>query len=57
MVNNLYKAKVADLIAKSKERGLIRTYSDFCKTEEGKKSSLTKDEIIYYTSKNKGETK
>lgn len=57
MVNNLYKSKMANLIAKSKEKGLIKTYSEFCKTEEGKKTSLTRDEIIYYTSKNKGETK
>lgn len=57
MVNNLYKEKVSALIAKAKERGSIKSYSQFCKTEEAKKTSLSKDEIIYYTSKNKGETK
>lgn len=57
MVNNLYNSKVADLIKKSKEKGLIKTYSEFCKTKKGEESELSKDEIIYYTSMNKGETK
>ena len=57
MVNNLYKSKVTDLIKKSKEKGLIKTYSEFCKTKKGEESELSKDEIIYYTSMNKGETK
>lgn len=57
MVNNLYKTKVSEVIEKAKKKGLIKTYSEFCETEEGKKSALTKEEIIYYTSRNKGETK
>lgn len=56
MVNNLYKAKVADLISKSKKKGAIKTYPQFCKTKEGKDTVLTKDEIMYYTSNNKGAT-
>lgn len=31
MVNNLYKARVTDLIAKAKEKEKIKTYSQFCK--------------------------
>ena len=57
MVNNLYKTKVSEVIEKAKKKGLIKKYSEFCETEEGKKSALTKEEIIYYTSRNKGETK
>lgn len=57
MVNNLYKSKVAKIIEKSKKKGLVKTYSQFCKTNDGKNNALTEDEIIYYTSKNKGETK
>lgn len=58
MVNNLYKEKVSSIIAKAKEKGLIKTYSDFCKSNEGEKYALTKDEIVYYTSmRNKGATK
>lgn len=56
MVNSLYKAKITNLIAKAQKKGMIKTYSEFCKTDEGKKNTLSKDEIIYYTSK-KGETK
>lgn len=57
MVNNLYKTKVTALIAKAKQKGAIKSYSQFCETEEGKKTALSEDEIIYYTSRNKGETK
>lgn len=57
MVDNLYKTKVAELILKAKKKGVTKTYSQFCETKEGKKASLTKDEIIYYTSKNEGATR
>lgn len=57
MVNNLYKQKVSAVIAKAKERGAIKSYSQFCKTDDAKKTALSKDEISYYTSRNKGETK
>ncbi len=57
MVNNLYKEKVTSLIAKAKERGAIKSYPQFCKTSNGKKTALSEEEIIYYTSKNKGEAK
>lgn len=57
MVNNLYKSKVAGLIEKSKKRGLLRTYSEYCEKDEAERTALSKDEIIYYTSINKGETK
>lgn len=46
MINNLYKARVTDLIAKAKEKGVIKTYSQFCETKEGKKASLTKEEEL-----------
>ena len=55
MVNNLYKAKVTELITKAKEKGKVKTYSDFCKTKEAKENALTKDEIIHYTSMQEGE--
>ena len=57
MVSNLYKEKVSAIIAKTKERGAIKSYSEFCKTNKGKEAALSKDEIIYYTSENKGETR
>ncbi len=57
MVNNLYKSKVTDLIAKAKKKGLVKKYSDFSETNEGKETALTEDEIIYYTSRNEGATR
>lgn len=58
MVNSLYKSKVTELIEKAKKKGLVKSYSEFCKTEEGEKSKLSEDEIVYYTStNNKGDAK
>lgn len=57
MVNNLYKTKVTALIEKAKKKGAIKSYSEFCNTKVGRDNALSKDEIMYYTSKNKGETK
>ena len=34
MVSNLYKEKVSAIIAKAKERGAIKSYSEFCKTNK-----------------------
>ena len=48
MVSNLYKEKVSAIIAKAKERGAIKSYSEFCKTNKGKEAALSKDEIIVY---------
>lgn len=56
MINNLYKSKASTLVERAKEKGLIKHYADFCKTPTSKALSLSKDEVIYYTS-NKGETK
>lgn len=57
MVNNLYKARITDLIAKAKEKGKIKTYSEFCKTKEAKENALNEEEIIHYTSMKKGEVR
>lgn len=57
MVNNLYKTNVTKLINEAKKKGLVKSYSQFCKTKEGKEASLSKDEIMYYTSQNKGATR
>lgn len=57
MVNNLYKNRVSKLIANAKEKGLIKKYEEFSESEEGKNLALSKEEVDYYTSKRKGETK
>lgn len=49
-MKNSYKTKIDEVVEKTKRKGLIKTYSQFCKTEEGKKTELTEDEINYYTS-------
>lgn len=41
MVSNLYKEKVSAIIAKAKERGAIKSYSEFCKTNKGKEATIT----------------
>lgn len=53
MVSNLYKEKVSAIIAKAKEKGAVKSYSEFTKSKKGKENALSKDEIIYYTSKNR----
>lgn len=52
MVNNSYKSKVKDLIAKAKSKNLVSNYSTFCKTNVAKTHALSEEEINYYTSKN-----
>ena len=46
-----YKNRVQELIEKSKEKGLIKTYSEFLETEEAKEYALVQEEVEYYTSK------
>lgn len=46
------KQKVKEIIEQAKKEGKIKTYSEFCKTEDAKKYKLSKEEIQYYTSKN-----
>ena len=54
MVNADYRKKASELVKTAKEKGLIKKYSDFCKTDEAKDYALSKEEVIYYTSKLKG---
>lgn len=57
MVNDSYKSRAKSIVSKAKEKGIIKSYSDFCKTEIAKKSTLSSKEINYYTSKKKGEAR
>lgn len=54
MVNVDYKKRAAELVKKARQKGLITKYSDFCKTKESKEYALSKQDVIYYTSKVKG---
>ena len=45
-----YKTKIKELIEKSKEKGLIKTYEEFLETEESKKYAMVQEEVEYYLS-------
>lgn len=53
MVSKSYKKRASDLVKKAKEKGLIKTYDEFCKTDIAKKTKLSEDEAKYYTSSKK----
>lgn len=57
MSDKIDKSKISELTLKAKKKGLIKEYSEFCKSKEGKQSKLSDEEVIYYTSKNKKESK
>ena len=46
-----YKSRVQELIEKSKEKGLIKTYYEFLETDEAKEYALAEEEVKYYISK------
>ena len=51
MVSADYRKRASELLKKAHQKGLIKKYSDFCDTKEAKEYSLSKEEVIYYTSK------
>lgn len=55
MVSSDYKKRASELVRKAQQKGLIKKYSDFCNTKESKEYALSKEDVIYYTSKAKGE--
>ena len=52
MASDVYKKKVEEIINKAKDKGLVKTYSEFCKTEDPDVFSVAEEEAVYYTSKN-----
>lgn len=57
MVSEVYKQKARNLVKKAKEKGLIQTYEEFRKTDLAKETALTEEEVAYYISKKKEDTK
>ena len=57
MVSSDYKKRASELVKAAKEKGLIKKYSDFCKTKDSKEYALSEEEVIYYTSKEKERSK
>lgn len=57
MINDAYKARVSKLISHANEKGLIKTYSQFCDTHASSQMAVNEEETAYYTSANKKEMK
>ena len=57
MVNADYKKKVSELVKKAQEKKLVKRYAEFCDTDKAKQYALSEDDVIYYTSLDKGATK
>ena len=55
MVSKEYKQRARKLVQEAKERGLVTKYKEFSKTDLAKKTTLTKEEVAYYISKQKAE--
>lgn len=54
MVDVDYKRRATELVKKARQKGLITKYSDFCKSKESKDYAVSKQDVVYYTSKVKG---
>lgn len=51
MIDDKLKKKALDLVKKAEEKGLVKTYDEFCETEEADEYDLSEEEVIYYTSR------
>ena len=54
MIDKELNEKASRLIEKSKKKGLIKTYDEFCETKEAEEYALSEDDVIYYTSQHEG---
>lgn len=57
MVRNELKNKARSLVKKAEKSGLKKSYADFCNSDEAKEYALAEEEIVYYTSRRKEDTK
>ena len=53
MVDDNYKSKVKEVIEKAKQKGKIKTYSEFCKTDLAEKTKVSEEETKYFINKSK----
>jgi len=53
MASDVYKEKVEEIINKAKDKGLVKTYTEFCETEDAEIFSVKEEDAVYYTSLNK----
>lgn len=56
MINKDYKSRAKALVKKAKDKGLVRSYNDFCNTDFSKETMLCEEEVSYYIAKNKEES-
>lgn len=57
MSSDIYKKKVKEIINKAKDKGLVKTYSEFCETEDASILYVAEEEELYYTSLNEANQK
>lgn len=57
MINSDYRKKASELVKMAQKKGLIKKYSNFCNTKEATEYALSKEEVVYYTSKQKERNK
>ena len=53
MVNKDYNTRTKGLIKRAKEKGLVKSYKEFCNTKIAEETKLSEDEVAYYISENK----
>ena len=51
MISEKLKKRASELVEKADKKRLIKKYDEYCKTKEARDYALSKDEIVYYTSK------
>lgn len=57
MIDERTKNRAHDLVQKAIKKSLVTKYKDFCKTKESDEYAIPKEDVIYYTSRRKGEAK
>jgi len=50
MVDKSCNVEKIDIVKMARAKGKIVKYADFCKTKLAKETTLTEDEVAYYTS-------
>ena len=51
MVNENLRKRAARLVERAEKKGLVKTYDEFCDTKKAKDYAISKEDVIYYTSK------
>ena len=49
MITNSYKTKVSKLVEQAKEKGVVKTYSEFCENKISTQTAISEEEATYYS--------